>query len=50
MGRPEGSSEHKPIVDAILAGDAEGAEREAKRHNEAEGKRLASWLQARDKA
>lgn len=41
--------QHRPIVDAILAGDAERAEYEARHHNEAEGKRLSEWLKNREK-
>lgn len=38
--------QHRPLVDAILAGDVERAEHEAWHHNEAEGKRLSIWLQS----
>lgn len=36
--------QHRPMVEALLAGDATGAADAAWRHNETEGKRLAAWL------
>lgn len=41
-------AQHQPMVDAILAKDAERAEREAWHHNETEGKRLYEWLKSRE--
>lgn len=41
--------QHKPMIDAILAGDVERAEHEAWHHNETEGKRLSAWLKSREK-
>jgi len=39
--------QHRPIVDAILAGDGNRAEQEAWHHNDAEGNRLYEWLNGR---
>lgn len=36
--------QHRPLADALLAGDGEKAAREAWRHNEQEGERFAAWL------
>lgn len=40
--------QHRPMVEAILAGDTEKAEYEAWHHNETEGKRLSEWLRSRE--
>lgn len=36
--------QHRPMIDALLAGDAAGAAEAAWQHNETEGHRLAAWL------
>lgn len=38
--------QHRPMVEAILAGDGDAAARQAWRHNEEEGRKLADWLRA----
>jgi DNA-binding GntR family transcriptional regulator len=39
--------QHRPMVEALLAGNAALASQEAWNHNETEGKRLANWLRSR---
>jgi DNA-binding GntR family transcriptional regulator len=36
--------QHRPMIEALLAGDADGAAQAAWHHNETEGHRLAAWL------
>lgn len=43
-GPKEILEQHRPMAEAILAGNAEAAAREAWIHNETEGKRLSEWL------
>lgn len=47
-GGAEIVAQHKPIVDAILAGDGEKAARLSWAHNEQEGKKLVDWMSAQD--
>lgn len=44
-GGQDVARQHRPLVRAILAGDAERAAQEAWLHNESEGRRLAAWLE-----
>lgn len=37
-------AQHRPLAEALLAGDADGAAREAWLHNESEGRRLMDWI------
>ena len=43
-------AQHRPIVDAILAGRPDESERLARSHNEDEGERLVSYLRSREVA
>jgi DNA-binding FadR family transcriptional regulator len=36
--------QHRPLIDALLAGDPEAAAQEAWLHNVNEGRRLSEWL------
>lgn len=40
-------AQHRPMVEALLAGNVERASQEAWNHNETEGKRLAKWLRSK---
>lgn len=42
--------QHRPMVEALLAGDAERAGIEAWRHSESEGERLLAWLRRKSAA
>ena len=43
-------AQHEPIVEALLAGDPDRAEREAKRHNFEEGALLVEQLRRNEEA
>ncbi|RCW72869.1 GntR family transcriptional regulator [Pseudorhodoferax soli] len=42
--------QHRPMAEALLAGDAERAAHEAWQHSESEGKRLLDWLRRKSTA
>lgn len=44
------AQQHRPIVEAILAGDGETAARLSREHNEVDGRALVSFLEEREKA
>lgn len=44
------ASQHRPIVDSILSGDAETAEKEAQHHTDQEGHRLVNSLREKEEA